>query len=236
MILAYASGLRAGALVGVAFLGLLPAQFVVMFVTLRLFALALEPAGDVRTILYGSHVENTLADTADADTTPANTIQTDPGRTEGADQTRALRLRLFELFRDLNQPASFEGYLMQAGVLVLSASCLWFAAEPVLQSVFPGFEATRTGPKGFPVTVYIGNPALTVTNGSDADWTCEADLGNQHLLYTFTVAARATRDVDYVVFAPAGSLSASAVRSAARRGIGLTCVEPSGVSHWAVLE
>lgn len=139
------------------------------------------------------------------------------------------------LFTGINQPRSLEGYALQTGIVAMALFVAWMSVLPLLRSLFPKFDANRSGPKGFPVTVHIGVSTLAFTNGSPVSWACRAELGADHLTSAFGVDAGKTVHVSFVTFDPKGTLDESRIRTAAQDGIWLVCIEPSGVSHAADL-
>jgi hypothetical protein len=218
-LLAYAIGLRDWWLLMAGFLGMVPIQTIVTLITVRLFSVEFEPTGEVHDILHP----------ADSHTANAEAEQTNVPRRE------PIAIRLWEFFKGINQPRTVEGYAIQAGIVVIAVFVAWMSALPLLRSVFPEFDASRSGPKGFPVTAEIGESTLAVTNGSDAFWTCRAELGNERLAGAFEVIAGKTTQISLVRFDPNGTLDRSQIRNAAQNRIWLVCDEPSGVSHAAYL-
>jgi hypothetical protein len=218
-LLAYAIGLRDWWLLIGGFLGMIPIQTIVMVVTVRLFSVEFEPTGEVHDILYSAD-----SPTADAEAVLTNVPPRAP-----------IAIRLWEFFKGINQSRTVEGYALQAGIVVMAVFLAWMCALPLLRSVFPKFDAIRSGPKGFPVTMEIGESMLAVTNGSDAFWTCRAELGNERLAGTFEVIAGKTTQISLARFDPNGTFDQSQIRNAAQNRIWLVCEEPSGVSHAAYL-
>jgi hypothetical protein len=155
-LLAYAIGLRDWWLLMAGFLGMIPMQTIVLLITVRLFSVEFEPTGEVHDILHP----------IDSHTPDAATVLTDVPR------QAPIAVRLWEFFKGINQPRTVEGYALQAGIVVMTVFFAWMCALPLLRAVFPEFDAIRSGPKGFPVTVDIGESTLAVTNDSDALWTC----------------------------------------------------------------
>jgi hypothetical protein len=218
----YAIGLRGWPLVVIGFLCVIPLQTIVMLVSLHLFSVDFEPTGEVREILYPSHSDH------DQSALP----------TDGTRASPSIGVRLWDLFREINKPPSLEGYAVQGGVILMVLFVSWMVAVPVLRSVFPDFDTSRAGPKGFPVTAYIGRSTLRLTNGSSEFWTCRAELGaqRQHLFMTFTVAAGSSTEVPFAAFDANGVLGESRIRTAAQESIGLVCDEESGISHSGELQ
>jgi hypothetical protein len=101
--------------------------------------------------------------------------------------------------------------------------------------IFPEIYATKKGPSGFPVVVYLGESSMRVDNGSTKRWTCKTDLGavKRHIA-TVNVEWGSSATVEYVRFAPRASNST--VRAAGLRQVNLFCSEPSGVTHSANLK
>jgi hypothetical protein len=196
----------------------IPIQTIVLLITLRLFSVEFQATGDVRDILYPMHSYDAAA------TPPAEVLRRPP-----------VRIRLWQLFDGINQPRSFEGYALQAGILLMAMFLTWMFVLPLLRSLFPGFDASRSGPRGFPVTVHIGPSILSFTNGSGALWTCRAELGPERLSGVFQVDAGKTIKVSFGRFDPNGNVDESRIRRAAQERISLTCDEPSGISHYADL-
>jgi hypothetical protein len=217
-LLAYVVGLRDWWLLIAGLVGAVPIQTLMLVISVRLFSVEFEATGDVRDILY-----------------PADSPSSDATEFPPALETSSIGLRLWQLFRGINQPRSVEGYALQTGVVAMGMFVAWMAVLPVLRTLFPAFDANRSGPKGFPVTVHIGESSLAFTNGSAAFWTCRAELGADDLAGAFGVDAGKTVYVGFATFDPAGTLDASRIRTAAQDEIRLVCVEPSGLSHSALL-
>jgi hypothetical protein len=218
-LLAYAIGLRNWSLLVVGLVGVIPIQTVVMLITLRLFSVEFEGTGEFKDILYST-------DSEDTDATPVAT---------NMPERPPIAVRLWELFKGVNQPRSLEGYALQFGIVAMAMFLVWMPAVRLLRSVRPEFDATRAGPKGFAVTVHIGESMLGFTNGSDVSWTCRAELGMERLPGAFEVDARKTTQISFARFDPSGTLDQSRMRGAAQDRIYLVCEEPSGISHSALL-
>jgi hypothetical protein len=215
----YAIGLRGWSLLFTGFLGVIPLQTVMLLLTVRLFSVEFEPTGEVREILYPIEIDQ-------ADAVLPSTV--------GSDKA-PIGVRLWHLFKGINEPRSLEGYAVQTGILVMALFVSWMCALPLLRSLFPGFDTNRSGPKGFPVTAHIGQSALRFTNSSDALWTCRAELGREPLSGTFDVGAGRTIEIRFATFDSNGALDDARIRKAAQDRIRLVCTEPSGISHSADL-
>lgn len=112
---------------------------------------------------------------------------------------------------------------------------VWISGVSLLRAVFPEFDANRSGPKGFPVSLHIGESSFAFTNGSDVSWTCRAELGRERLAAAFQLNAGITTQIDFARFDRSGMLDGSRIRSAAQDRIWLVCDQPSGISHSANL-
>jgi len=200
------------------FLAVIPLQTIALLITVRLFSVEFEATGEVRQILY-----------------PIETDHDDAALPSTADSDKSIAVRLWHLFRGINEPRSLEGCAVQGGIIVVALFVSWMAALPLLRSLFPGFDTSRAGPKGFPVTAYIGQSTLSFTNSSDAPWTCRAELGGERLSGTFDVGAGMTTEIRFETFDSDGGLDESQIRKAAQDRILLVCDEPSGISHFAEL-
>jgi len=218
-LLAYAIGLRDWWLLMAGFLGMIPIQTIVLLITVRLFSVEFEPTGEVHDILHPIDSHAVDAETVLTDVPPQPPI--------------AIRFR--GSFKGINQPRTLEGYALQIGILVMAVFFAWMLALPLLRAVFPEFDGIRSGPRGFLVTVDIGESTLAVTNDSEASWTCRAELGNERLAATFEVNAGKTTQIDLATFDPSGAIDRSRIRNAVQNRMRLVCAEPSGVSHAAYL-
>lgn len=218
-LVAFAAGARGWWLVWVGFAATLPIEVVVLVVSLRLFSVEFEPTGEVRDILYP--VEDSGSDAP-------------PPPTERPGPTR-IGARAWEFFVGINQPRSVEGFAIQAGFLILAVWMVWVSVAPLVRVVVPEFDAHRSGPRGFPVSVHIGSWTIAFTNGSEMPWTCRAQLGVTHLADTFDLPAGKTVPIDFARFDPQGTIDQSGLRAAAQARITLECREPSGRRHFATL-
>ena len=152
----------------------------------------------------------------------------------GARQSR----RMFQL---TDPPISLEGIAIAAVGIALAVGQAVMHGESLISKVYPEFHATRTGPKGFPITVQIGAEALHVTNGSDRPWYCYIRLGrptSERATMTSPVRVESRRSVD-VAYSDFSSLDprvdAAARRRLAREDMQAQCAEPSGLSHYGTL-
>ncbi len=123
---------------------------------------------------------------------------------------------------------------LMIGTLLFSA---WVFGEPLVHRAFPEWGNTRNGPRGFPVTVHIGERSLGVTNRSSQSWSCRAQVGYQDtrlsFYFTFAVEAGQTRVLPYVAFTGRDPGTDVAFVHAAARGRGtLLCTETTGLSHY----
>lgn len=123
---------------------------------------------------------------------------------------------------------------LMIGALLLSA---WTFGAPLVHRAFPEWENTRNGPRGFPVTVHIGEQSLGVTNRSSQSWSCRAEVGYQEtrlsFYFTFALEAGQTRELPYDAFAGRDLGTDVAFVHAAARGRGtLLCAETTGLSHY----
>ena len=218
-LLAYAAGLRGWWLLVVGYVAVIPVQTVVLLITLRLFSAQFEPTGDVRDILYDTNGHSIVETTAAADLA----------------QPTPAHVRLGQLFMDINQPPTVEGYALQAGIVAMTIGLVWMLSVLLLRSISPDFDARRSGPTGFPVSVTIGRASLVFTNGSDVRWRCRAELGSERLFGAFSLEAGTTTPIAFTVFDPPGGLDDARIRRAAQDRIRLVCDEPSGISHSANL-
>lgn len=217
-LLALAAGIRGGAwLTLAACFAVIPVRMLVIAISLRFFSIEFEPWGDLREVLYP-------VDDSGAAAPPA-----------ALERRSGVRERVWDFFVGINRPPTIEGTALQAGFLILALALVWASLVPVLRYAFPAFDADRSGPRGFPVAVHIDTWALTVTNGSDAAWTCRAELGRIRLANSFEVAARRTIPIEFARFDPNGRFKESEIRSAAQDQISLLCREPSGRRHFATL-
>lgn len=217
--LAFAFGLRGPWLTFAALFGSIPVSIGLRRISRRIFRVTFHPAGEFRSLLHASDQSDAVPD--------------EPRR--GGPSHSRLGAQIWEFFTGINQPPTVEGTALQAGFLILALALAWASLVPVLRYAFPAFDADRLGPRGFPVAVHIDTWALTVTNGSDAAWTCRAELGRIRLANSFEVAARRTTPIEFARFDPNGRFKESEIRSAAQDQISLLCREPSGRRHFATL-
>jgi hypothetical protein len=190
-----------------------PVQFIVMFVTVRLFPVELEPTGDFRGILYGDR-DAVIRGAPDVPA-PSPDIRFDASR----------------------KPWTFEDVAMGVFLAAILLGFGYSSMSPLIARVFPWFGATRTGPEGFPVTVHIGHRLIAFTNGSAVSWTCNASLmrGGPAVSAAFLVEPGRTHGVFYSDFLEAHRLPDDDLEEAAREGVTLECREPSGRRHFATL-
>ncbi len=210
---AYALGMRGDSLFATVVLGLWPTWLLLVFITMRLFPPDVEYTGDVRGILYG--VPPAVDDPGSADQ-PADAPDHRP------------------MFSLDEEHRTLEGVVLRGAAIVLVLSFAWMAARPLIYRVFPEWGATKDGPPGFPVTVHIGADTISFTNGSDAAWSCEAELGRgvEHSS-AFPVDPQQTRALSYLDFRGADFQALRRLgRAAARDRLTIGCVEPSGTSHF----
>jgi hypothetical protein len=114
-LLSYALGLRDWPLIVVGFLGMFPIQIVVTLITLRLFSVEFEATGEFRDILHPADSQ------IDDDAVPISLPERSP-----------VALKLWELFKDINQPPTLEGYALQFGIVIMTTFVVWsLAVAPV---------------------------------------------------------------------------------------------------------
>ncbi len=225
-LVAYAAGIRGDALFGTVLLGILPTNFLVVFVTMRLFPPDVEATGDYRGILYGAHPG-----------TDGQPIPEPPGSNEIENETPTSSPADLKLhgatFKEVPDHWTFEGVVLRIATILLVVFAAWMAVRPLIYRILPEFGATKSGPTGFPMTVHIGQDALRFANGSTEPWTCRAHLGfRQKDTITFAVEPQKTHDVSYVELqALADDVDVPFLRSAAREKIAIECAELSGVTH-----
>ncbi len=221
-LLAYGVGLRDAALVWTVLCGIVPVQWLIGFITIRLFPPELELSGDFRGILFPAPQGDRISE---FDASPDSEVETDDRR----------------MFHLTKHHRSLEGLVLAAAALVLGLAWAWMAAEPLLVRLFPGWGATKTGPPEFPVTVRLGNDHVSVTNGSATHWTCHASLGiSPAYLSSFSLEPKQTRALSYFGFRgteatvdPANvDIHSAVVLRAGRQRIALACSEPSGITHF----
>jgi hypothetical protein len=159
-LLSYALGLRDWPLIVVGFLGMFPIQIVVTLITLRLFSVEFEATGEFRDILHPADSQ------IDDDAVPISLPERSP-----------VALKLWELFKDINQPPTLEGYALQFGIVIMTTFVVWSLAVALLHAVFPGFDAARSGQTEVPTTVRVGKSMRSFTNDADISWICRAELG-----------------------------------------------------------
>lgn len=136
------------------------------------------------------------------------------------------RLRVGRILINALALLAFVGLLVGAAGLFRLERWVYNAA-PVL--------STRSGPKGFPVTIRIQEDGLDFTNGSSGPWTCSASIGiNETRSPTFTVEAMQKSFVGYDRFID-GTLALSADDGywRAREKIIVECLDRAGLSHFA---
>jgi hypothetical protein len=222
-LVAYGLGIRDDALLAAVLLMLLPAHWVILFISIRVFPPDLEPTGDYRGILFG------LTDSDDSEHSP---LEPDAGSPTTSPPTAVDQGNRGTLFKVTAEPHSVEGLVLGVAAMILVGSAGWMLVEPLVYRLAPGVNATRTGPAGFPVTILIGETALSVTNGSNDLWSCRVELGAwaEHGA-GLGVAPRQTSDVPYARFEP-GASDAELSRLA-RQSIAITCADESNTAHMA---
>jgi hypothetical protein len=218
LLMALAIGLHGPWLTCAVLVGAIPLTIGIRTISWRFFPVRFEAAGRFRGLLYTGDED---------DATPQAPPVDIPQPWIGA--------RIWEFFSGINRPPTVEGVAIQAGFLILAVAFIWTSLVPLLRYTFPRFDADRSGPQGFPVAVHIDTWALTITNGSDAAWTCRAELGRGRLANSFDVAARRTIPIEFARFNPNGRFKESEIRSAAQERISILCGEPSGRRHFATL-
>lgn len=170
---------------------------------------------------------------------PLDVLQ--PVRVETVDQSVEDPLRRRRMFQLTNPPVSLEGIAIVVVGIALALSQVVVHGEALIAKVYPEFRATKTGPKGFPITVHIGADALHVTNGSDRAWYCYFRLGrptSERATLTSPVRVEPGGGVDvaYRDFLSVDPRVDAAVRRRlARDDMQAQCAEPSGLSHYGTL-
>jgi hypothetical protein len=191
-----------------------PIQFVVMFVTVRLFPVELEATGDFRGVLYEDR-EAVIARAPDAPG-PSPDIQ----------------------FAASRKPWTFADLAIGLFLAAIMLGVGYWSVSPLIAMVFPQYGAIRRGPNGFPVTIHIGHRLIAFTNGSAVSWTCNATLGSvgrPAAAAVFPVEAGRTHGVFYSDFVEAHGSSDGDLEEAARDSVALLCREPSGRRHFATI-
>ena len=219
----YAIGMRGDALFAAGLLALLPMQFILTLVTIRLFPPDVATTGEIRGILYGTPPE--------PDPRPEPEIATEAARGLSTHTTAVSEGR--RIFASAKTPWTLEGLVLAGTSLLLVFWMAWTAARPWVYQVLPTLGATGTGPPSFPVTVQIGEQEISFTNGSAVAWNCMAVLGTRETFTaSFPLEAQQMREVSYVDFRGAGAFTRpDAARQGARTLVTIACTEPSGQGH-----
>jgi hypothetical protein len=222
-LVSYGAGIRGDALFWSVLLGIVPMNFVLSFITLRLFPADTEATGDYRGILYGANRKDDLPLASEpVDNEPAKPTSTSDPPDHMTDAAS---------FEGREEPRTFEGIALRAAAIGLLLVAVYMAAQPFVTRVFPEWGATKTGPPSFPLTVHIGLKGVRFTNGSTERWTCKAGLGVwPRYSPPFDVEAARTVEVPYIEFQQAGN-GADSLQAAARDEITVECTEPSGLTH-----
>ena len=223
---AYAAGLRGDSLFAVVVLGLLPAHFLLVFITMRLFPPDVESTGDFRGILYGSIAPENVSTPSEFSTSPTAVSEASTQAADGSD-----RRGMFSLGQEHR---TLEGIVLRSGAVVLGVSMVWMGAEPGIHRLAPELGATKNGPSAFPVRVHLGDDTIAFTNGSTEAWTCKAELGfGDEYTSAFSIDPQQTRELSYLDFRGSNShVQMAALRDAAREIITVDCTEPSGRTHF----
>jgi hypothetical protein len=198
---------------------LIPTFYVMLFITLRIFPPDLEPSDDYRAVLWG---------------VPPPEADAEAGADSNSEKPEDVRPAGFRSATRPREHWTLEGTVIAIAGGLFAVFYTYLAAEPALQRIFPEIYATKKGPPGFQVVVYLGESGMRIDNGSTARWTCKVDLGavKRHTAIV-DVEWGSSATLEYVRFAPGAPNST--VRSAGLRQVNLSCSEPSGVTHSAKL-
>ncbi len=224
-LLSYAVGVRGDALLPVVFIAMWPMEFVLLFITLRLFPPDVEATGDFRSILYGpSRLRETAAPAADD-------VDTAAEQQASIDSAVAPPHRIFTVG---DERRSFEGVVLRGALILLTLAMAWIAGKPLVHRLVPELGATKKGPAAFPMKIHIGDQAIAFTNESTETWSCEAELGfSRAHAFAFTLEPQQTRELSYVNFRGAETeMETDDLRAAAHGKVSISCAEPSGRMHF----
>jgi len=133
-----------------------------------------------------------------------------------------------------SRPTTFEGWAMYIVVISVVVSNLYTLAEPAVYKVFPGFHATRRGPRTFPVTLHIGPRSISIINESTKAWKCSLTVGSSSLRRDGVIVnAGARSDVTYdeLLGGNVRHFDTEWLRAEAREQLKLACTDTSGVSR-----
>lgn len=220
-LVAYNAGLRNILLIGAVLIASWPICFLILWIDVRFFGVKVEVSGDFRSMLYGA--TDLPAGTADS-----RVAEPDAPEGEMTDRDES------QIALNRAESWTLEGAVITFGAIALG---VWIAAvtvKPVIYRVFPKWDATRTGPKVFPIGVHIGEVTIEFTNGSDHDWDCTAGLGAPESTTSFGVPARHSRAIPYRQFIRPAKVSLPQLPRFARVRISISCTEtsPPGLTHY----
>lgn len=220
--LSYLSGYRGSAILAPVLFLTFPIQFVVASITLRLFPPDVEVSGNVRGILHPVGGQNPALP-PDPIVIGARTHHVNvPGTASQSRGSYSFRL-----------PQTFEAWGIAIVVVIIVGYAAYQVAEPFIYVAWPEYRATKHGPRGFPITLHIGEDALRITNESSEQWECAFGLGSfaPHRA-SVAVDAGATVDILYDKFQTVNAAATHDRRAeriaAARAMISANCFEPGG--------
>jgi hypothetical protein len=221
---AYTVGIRGVALLVTTLFGMFPIFLVLFLLDRRLSppADAVEPTGDFRDMLYGAHRA--------VDLSPASDLSRGNQAEEAISSPLPEDPRRPAEFAVREKDRRFGGLLLRGAAFVFALSLAWLPYHLSISEL----AGTKNGPSTFPVTVHIGDRTITFTNGSTNAWSCKTHLGaGQSYASNFALESQHTRELSYLDFGSGDTdFDVNAMRSAAREKISITCVEPSGRTHF----
>jgi hypothetical protein len=198
--------------------------------TQAIFARDLEATGEYGHILHPERLAREEIDDDEEDAHAAD-VRAIPqsGVDAGHDDGRPfLRVR--------PERRTLEGVTLGLGALVVAVFAVYTFAEPTILKIWPGFLATRHGPEGFPVRVFIGEYALDITNASVDPWECSLSLAGVYV--STRIPAGQTAAVPYERFRLRDTpidIAPDQRWMEARKSILIACTDSSGKTQWANL-
>jgi hypothetical protein len=197
--------------------------------TQAIFAWDLEATGEYGHILHPDRLAREEIGDGEEDARPADVLAIQQPIESGHDDGRPLLVVRPER-------RTLEGLALGLGAVVVAIFAVYTFAEPTILRIWPGFLATRHGPEGFPVRVFIDEHALDITNESTDSWECSLSLAG---LYVSTrISAGQTVAVPYARFRSRESppdIEPDPRWMEARSSILISCTDSSGKTRWANL-
>jgi hypothetical protein len=206
-----------------------PTYWVVVWVTIRFFAVDLVETGDFHGVLY---------DRADAGVSSG--FEDDAARPGSEDGTNDGGSNAVPRFQSFEPARSFDGTLLSVGGVAVAAYLVWSLGTALIYRLNPDSAETRYAPRGFALRAELRRDTVAFTNESSRGWVCEVSIGptvGSGLRTSFPLGAQETRRIPYGDFrASLTGLQPDMLRSLARQGLWARCRDASSRSHFAALK